>query len=435
LTREFDMGLMTGMKRSIPSRIGLQLLAIGCSFWASPVLAQGISGQGLAPGELSKDAYKLPGGFEPTMALRTYYFDSEGVSGPGKNTAWAIGGWAGVRSPWWGDVFQLGLVGYTSQKLYGPDDKDGTRLLAPGQKSFAVLGEAFGALRFHDQTFTGYRQLVNRPWINPQDNRMVPNTFEAYTLSGAQSGVSYTGGYIAKMKTRASDSFDWMSTAAGSKGTHKGVTFAGATWDFVKNGYLRVDEQYGYDTFNTFYVDGKVPIVIDAQTLLTLGAQYTRQKSVGKDAIGSFSTWATGLQAAIARGPFGAQLYYTQTDRGFDTQNPFGNNASYLDLQHVAFNTAGEKAWGIGGNVNFASLGAPGLTASAIYASSRDRINAATNASIPDRQETDLRADYAFGKETPLNGLVATLRGAWLHQDGSPTAFQLRVILNYAVPF
>ena len=34
-----------------------------------------------------------------------------------------------------------------------------------------------------------------------------------------------------------------------------------------------------------------------------------------------------------------------------------------------------------------------------------------------------------------LSGLVATLRGAWLHQDGSPTAFQLRVILNYAVPF
>jgi predicted porin len=237
------------------------------------------------------------------------------------------------------------------------------------------------------------------------------------------------------MKTRASDSFDWMSTAAGSKGIHKGVAFAGATWDFVKNGYLRVDEQYGYDVFNTFYVDGRVPIVIDAKTLVTLGAQYTKQKSVGKDTLGSFSTYAAGLQAAIAHGPFGGQLYYTQTGKGFDTQNPFGNNASYLDLQQVPFNTAGEKAWGIGGNVNFASLGAPGLTASVIYASSRDRINALTNAAIPDRQETDLRADYAFAKETPLKGLVATLRGSWLHQDGSPTAFQLRAILNYAVPF
>jgi len=77
----------------------------------------------------------------------------------------------------------------------------------------------------------------------------------------------------------------------------------------------------------------------------------------------------------------------------------------------------------------------PGLTASAIYASSNDRKNAANGALNPDREETDLRADYAFGKDTALSGLVATLRGGWLHQEGSPTAFQLRAILNYAIPF
>ena len=78
------------------------------------------------------------------MQLRTYYFDTESLTGA-KSEAWAVGGWAGVRSPWWGDMFQIGVLGYTSQKLYGPDDKDGTRLLMPGQKSFSVLGEAWGA--------------------------------------------------------------------------------------------------------------------------------------------------------------------------------------------------------------------------------------------------------------------------------------------------
>ena len=48
-----------------------------------------------------------------------------------------------------------------------------------------MLGEAFGAVRILGQTITGYRQLINRPFINPQDNRMVPITFEAYTLTGA----------------------------------------------------------------------------------------------------------------------------------------------------------------------------------------------------------------------------------------------------------
>jgi len=394
-----------------------------------------VSAQGIYPGEPSKDGYKLPGGFEPVVQLRTYYFDSESLTGA-RSAAWALGGWAGVRSPWWGDVFQLGLVGYTSQKLYGPEGEGGTKLLAPGQEPITVLGEAFAAVRLFDQTIAGYRQLINRPYINPQDNRMVPNTFEAYTLSGAAKDVSYTGGYITKIKVRDSDGFAWMSSAVGGSGDHRGVVYAGATWDFAKNAYFRMDEQYGVDVFNTFYVDGQYPITIDDKTSLMLGAQYTTQKSVGDAQIGSFSTFAVGLRAVMAYGPFGAQLAYTQTGTGFDTQNPFGSSASYLDLQQVPFNTAGEKAWGIGGNVSFAGLGAPGLTASAIYASGRDRINALTGAAIGDRNETDLRVDYAFAKGTALEGLVATLRSSWLQQSGSPqTAPQFRAYLNYAVRF
>ncbi|MFI4929268.1 MAG: OprD family outer membrane porin [Burkholderiales bacterium] len=398
-------------------------------------MASGVSAQGIYPGALSNDGYKLPGGFEPVAQLRTYYFDAESLTGS-PSAAWALGGWAGLRSPWWGDVVQLGLLGYTSQRLYGPDDKDGTKLLAPGQHPITVLGEAFAAARVFGQTLTGYRQLIDRPYINPQDNRMVPNTFEAYTLSGSANDVSYTGGYITKFKARQSDSFVWMSNAAGGTGDHKGVVYAGATWTFAPNAYLRMDEQYGIDVFNTFYTDGAFPIAIDDKTSLTFGAQYTAQRSVGDAQIGSFSTSTAGLQAAMSHGPLGAQLYYTQTGTGFNVQNPFGTTPSYLELMQVAFNSAGEKAWGVGGSVNFAGLGMRGLTASAIYASGRDRINALTGASIPDRNETNVRADYAFAKGTALEGLVATLKYSWLHQSGSPqTAPQLRAYLNYAVPF
>ena len=398
-------------------------------------MAAGVAAQGISPGDLSRDGYKLPGGFEPVLQLRTYYFDQESLTGA-QSDAWAIGGWAGLRSPWWGDLFQLGFVGYTSQKLYGPDDKDGTRLLAPGQEPITVLGEAFGAVRVLGQTVTAYRQLINRPFINPQDSRMVPNTFEAYTLTGSANQVSYTGGYITKKKNRESESFVWMSNVAGGDGSQKGVIYAGGTWDFAKNGHIRMDEQYAVDVFNTFYVDGRYPIAIDDKTSVTLGAQYYPQTSVGDEQIGAFSTYGVGLQAGVTYGPVGGQLYYTQTGRGYDTQAPFGSHASYLSLQISDFNTAGEKAWALGANVNFSSLGAPGLTASAIYATSSDRINYASGSAIPDRSETDVRADYAFGKGALLEGLVATLRYAWLRQDGSPqTQTQLRAIINYAVHF
>ena len=85
-----------------------------------------------------------------------------------------------------------------------------------------MLGEAFGAVRILGQTITAYRQLINRPFINPQDSRMVPNTFEAYTLTGSADEVSYTGGYITKMKIRESESFVWMSNTAGGTGNQRG---------------------------------------------------------------------------------------------------------------------------------------------------------------------------------------------------------------------
>ena len=50
------------------------------------------------------------------------------------NEAWAIGGWLEYRSGWLWDTFAMGAVGYTSQPLYAPDDKDGTQLLAPDRK-------------------------------------------------------------------------------------------------------------------------------------------------------------------------------------------------------------------------------------------------------------------------------------------------------------
>ena len=402
-----------------------------CALLAAPLA----SAQGIYAGDLPKEGYKLPGGFEPVLQLRTYYFDQESLTGS-QSTAWALGGWAGLRSPWWGDLFQVGIVGYTSQKLYGPDDKDGTKLLAPGQEQITVLGEAFGAVRILGQTVTGYRQLINRPFINPQDSRMIPNTFEAYTLTGSAGQVAYTGGYITKKKNRESDSFAWMSNVAGGTGDQQGVIYAGGTWDFARNGYVRMDEQYAVDVFNTFYVDGKYPIAIDDRTSMTLGAQYYPQTSVGDEQIGSFSTYGFGLQATVSHGPAGGQLYYTQTGRGYSTQSPLRHPRQLpvdddLGFQHGRREGLGSRRER---QLRRSRRARPDRAADLRHEFRPDRFR--RGSAIPDRNETDVRVDYAFGKGTLLEGLAATVRYAWLHQDGSPqTQTQLRAYLNYAFRF
>src|SRR4030095_4042265 len=111
-----------------------------------------------------------------------FYKNTDTLTGA-EQEAWVIGGFAGLRSPWVADLIQFGAGGYVSQKLYGPAGKSGTLLLQPDQSSIYVLGEAWGALRIAGQTIAAYRQLIDRPFINPQDTREPPHTFEAYTLN------------------------------------------------------------------------------------------------------------------------------------------------------------------------------------------------------------------------------------------------------------
>ena len=417
--------------RKLARCVGFAVLA-AC---AGASLGAGLTGQGLYPGDPDANAIKLPGDFEAVIRPRMFYKNTDTLTG-GEQEAWVIGGLAGLRSPWVADLLQFGAVGYISQKLSGPAGKGGTLLLQPDQSSIYVLGEAWGALRVAGQTITGYRQLIDRPFINTWDNREIPQTFEAYSLTGAAGALSYTGGYLTKVKTRGSEDFLWASQVAGAPGSQKGVIYAGATYAFANSGYIKLDEVYSTDVFNTFYIEGRYPFSFDDKTRLTLGAQYFPQKSVGDDLIGNFSTWGYGLNAALSYGAVTGQLYYTQTGTGFTTQSPYGDNPSYLNLQQIVFNTAGEKAWGFKGLVDFATLGVPGLTGYVFYASGKDRINSANGAPLPNHHETDLRADYAFAKGTWADGFVATFRYSWLHQDGSPqTQTDLRAILNYVVRF
>jgi hypothetical protein len=107
------------------------------------------------------------------------------------------------QSGWLLDTFAIGATHYTSLPLYAPDDKPGSLLLTPGQGAIGVLGEAWAALRYKEYALLkGYRQLIDAGYVNPQDNRMVPNTFEALMLSGNVGWFRYGVGYLWSIKPR-----------------------------------------------------------------------------------------------------------------------------------------------------------------------------------------------------------------------------------------
>jgi hypothetical protein len=112
------------------------------------------------------------------LQLRTYYFFQEDLDRSYKE-AWAAGGWLEYQSGWLCDLLGVSATLYTSQPLYAPEDRDGTKLLGTGQDGYTVLGQLYGRIKLYDRNeFRFFRQAYDNPYVNKNDSRMTPNTFE-----------------------------------------------------------------------------------------------------------------------------------------------------------------------------------------------------------------------------------------------------------------
>ena len=139
--------------------------------------------------ELKKKLESLPPFLRDSRFVpngRTYFFNNftEGDNTI-RNEVWTLDGSLDYQSGWWKDCLKVRAVGYTSQKLYGPRDKDGTLLLKPKQESFSVLGQANVEARIRKGLkLRLFRQAFNLPYLNKDDIRMIPNTLRLIPLRG-----------------------------------------------------------------------------------------------------------------------------------------------------------------------------------------------------------------------------------------------------------
>ena len=370
--------------------------------------------------------------------FRTYYFNRNNTD-DSKNEALATGGWISYQSGWLANTFAMGATLYGSAKLYGPEDRDGTTLLKPSQESYYVPGEAWGALRFEDYVILkGYRQQVDQGYINPQDNRMTPNTFQGVTVGGKVGWVEYLGGYLWKIKPRNADEFISMSEQAGAADTDDGVGFGGVRLTPLPGLRLDFSNSYGVNTFNTFYAEGVYEIPISDTWKIRLGAQYTSQRAVGDALIRtSEKDWSTqhgGGRVQLVLGDLTLTGAFSMVGKGNDIQNPWGAFPGYLSMIDQDFDRAGERGVLFGIAYDFSNILTKGLSANANAVWGRKAINPITKQSAPDQNEYDLTVDYRPPFKVPafLQGLWFRARAAILErEDARATGYQVRLIINW----
>ena len=335
-----------------------------------------------------------------------------------ESEAWALGGSVGFKTGYFRERFAFGATGYTSQKLYGPEDKDGTLLLRPGQEGYTVLGEVYGEFLINDDTRLSLgRRGIDTPYINRNDARMTPNTFQAITLQGLYGGEEgrpewrLGGGYFDEIKERNSDEFVSMAQDAGAPdGIERGVYALGANF---KTGDFSVGAvgYYSDDIIQIFYTEARYGIPLAEKLKLSFAAQYSDQSSAGDDLLRGtdFSSDQWGAKAELAWG--GALFTTAYTRAGGDTnmQNPWSGYPGYTSVQVEDFNRDGESAWLLRAGYTFQSI--KGASVYALYVDGSDPQSPTEFA----KDEYDFNFQWAI-PDGFLKGLLVRMRYAHVSQ-------------------
>jgi hypothetical protein len=394
---------------------------------------------------------------------RTFYMDAEDRSKPPDVTqkeAWAIGGKLFGRTGYWNKTVQFGASYYLSAPLYAPDDKDGTLLLAPGQKTISVLGELYARLKHGDDTLTIGRQEIDQAykrisgvrsnrsdltWVGKQDNRMVPLTYEAVVFAGRSDGsgkpeesLNYYLGWIDKAKPRNSSHFDHPGAVVGAPNSESDLWMGGLQYAPTKDLWIQGAYYVSNDVIRIGYADADYVLRLADRNYLRFAAQYTDQRSDGSNALTGQSFSTSNAQAYAEWGSPWLTLYgaYSRTGSGADIRLPFSSGPIYTQQMVRSFVRAHEVAWQLGVGADFGTW-VPGLSGYFDVTSGSDAIKPATGAKLADATEYDLGIVHTLKqKGSFFDNLRSRLRyGQVIDQTsvGDKKSTDLRIDINLPI--
>jgi hypothetical protein len=344
----------------------------------------------------------------------------------------AVGTELTFNSGIWRERLSTVITWHTSFGMGTPEGSGSSGLLGEGESDLSVISNAYLQYEFGDVLSTRlYRQEFNMPYMNRQDIRMIPNTFEGYVLRYPGKRLEWLAGHVTKIKKRDSEEFVPMAEAAGVDGDDTGTSVVVGRYNFADNSVLGVVFQHTDDLFSTAFSDGTVRRTLSENWGLQLAAQLTKQWSVGGEKLGDFSTHTWGLRGMLSyRGAVLTTAYTKTGDAAI--RKPFGGTPGFTSSMIFDFDRANEEAWRIGLSQNFAKLGLPGVSFIVNYTESR---NSTTDIGelLPDADELDITVDFR-----PEKGFF---KGLWLRvrysdaNRGSPVADRedWRITLNYGV--
>lgn len=393
--------------------------------------------------------------------LRSFYLNRDVPDNTATRTdqeAWAFGGALYARTGWWADTIQLGTTYYFSLPLHAPDDKDGTRLLSPGQNPISVLGELYVRARHANHTLTVGRQEIDMNYarasgvrsnrgdttfVGRQDIRMVPVTYEAVLLTGKPDpSVNYYAGYVSKAKPINMNHFDSMGRLYGADGSDSGMYMTGVQWAPMQDVWTQAWYHQVPDGLRIAYLDGDYVSRWSTSGYFRLAAQYADQRSIGDDLITSgkpFSTSHAGLYGEIGWDTLTIYSAYGRTGTGSDLRMPTSSGPNYTQQLVRSFVRAGEKVAMIGVGANLDSW-IRGMSVWVDYASGHDAVDANKGGvALPDETEFNIGMIWTYRqKGSVFDQMRLRVRAGWITDKtpaGDRHTTDYRIDVNVPISF
>jgi outer membrane porin, OprD family len=374
------------------------------------------------------------------LYTRTHYLDRRN-SDVSTSQAWAAGSALAVRSGYLDDWLQLEAAVATSQPVFAPSDEGGTLLLTDQQAEVSSLAVANARMRLLGQEVVLGRQLVKTPYINPQDNRMIPNTVEGVVLTrptDKADAFDYGVGYLWGFKARDSSYFVPFSNELGVT-EDRGVAVAGFKMVPLKGLTFGAIDYHIADTLNTAYAEVDWLTSPGPGLQFRVSVNYTDQRSVGEDLMTGAPFATSQISGLVAASYCNATLLaaISSNGTGADLSGPFGSFPAYTVLDQLNFNDAGEMTVVVGAAYDFSQLITDGLRFQARYGRGSGIIDPATGAPQPKQNELNFELVYQ-PTSGPLENLYFQFFYSGVKMPGAPAAEenqpQVRSVITYLVP-
>ncbi len=376
------------------------------------------------------------------MNSRSYWLDLRKFDGTDAE-ALTTGGYVSYQSGYADDLLQLRAVLYTTQPLYAPQGAGATLNLTPDGDQITTIGQANARLKLLGQELSAGRQLIRTAFMNPNDNRMIPITFEGLFLVPERRqdlALDYVASYLWRYKPRDSEQFISFSEPLGVS-EDEGVLINGVRHRSPSFNLGAVN-YWIKDTLNTAYGEADYLLPFGGGSggpSYRVGINDLDQRSVGADLIpgAPFNTYQASARLVTSYQGFVLTTAISTVGDGANIRDPYGNLPVYTSLHQASFERAGEEAYLVTLSYDCARLGIDGLKLLAGWGQGFDAINPQTKAPFPDRDVLNLRLDYE-----PHGGALEGLRVQIYYSDerlidaSEPRdrQTQLRAEVNYVVP-